>query len=286
MTTRQVSLLVALGGSLLLFGCTSSDDKNPGTDSGTPGKSDANTTVKCFSIEDDLIAKFDTDSGIKQVDGRQGGFYLYDDGSLTGKFEPAKQDDYPIDPTTGNPECSKEGSFHTKATGFGVWGAALGTDFMPKTDTGKKGTYNASQYKGVSFWAKAATTLKSVQVSFPDVWTDGGADPSTVDPAVSSCVYSAMQPEFNCSPYLVKLDFDDFPNYLGKRIGTEWQRFDIMFADTLQDKYNLGYHRPNADRIDTEHLTAMAIQVNAIYENGQPKPNDFEIWVDDIYFIK
>jgi hypothetical protein len=30
----------------------------------------------------------------------------------------------------------------------------------------------------------------------------------------------------------------------------------------------------------------MAIQANATYVNGAPTPNDFEIWVDDVNFIR
>lgn len=287
MTMRQVSLLLAMAGPLVVSGC-SGDDAKPATDSGTPGGPDTADAVvaKCISIADDLIADFATDNGLNPADGRQGGFYIYGDESVDATFDPPKQDNYPIETSIGNPECSGAGSFHTKATGFGVWGAAVGTDFMPKTATDKKGTYDASKYKGVSFWAKAAAPLTGVQVSFPDAYTDGGADPSTIDPAVSACVYSAMQPEFNCSPYLVKLGNPDFPAYENMQIDTEWKRFDIMFADTLQDKYNQGYHRPDADYIDTQHLTAMAIQVNATYVAGQPEPNDFEIWIDDVNFIQ
>ena len=82
----------------------------------------------CINIADDLIADFTTDNGLNPVDGRQGGFYVYGDGSLAGQFDPpnVKGQPYPIDKTTGNPTCSGPGSFHVHATGWGVWGAALG----------------------------------------------------------------------------------------------------------------------------------------------------------------
>jgi len=244
---------------------------------------------KCITIADDLIADFKTDNGLNPADGRTGGFYVYGDDSLAGKFDPplVKDEAYPIDTTTGNPDCSGPGSFHTKATGWGVWGSALGTDFMAKDSAGLKGSYDASKYKGISFWAKSAAPLTKVQVSFPDIYTDGGASFAGTDAAdagISQCVY-APDESVKCSPYLVKFGDSAFSAYMDYQIDTTWKRFDIMFADTLQDQYNKGFHTA-ANKIDTAHLTAMAIQVNADFSTTPPTPNDYEIWVDDINFIK
>ncbi len=263
--------------------------------------------VTCISIADDLIADFTTDNSISQVDGRQGGFYLYGDGSLAGQFVPpnVKCQPYPIDTATGNPQCSGPGSFHVKASGWGVWGAALGTDFVPKImidagvcsdDIGFKGTYDASKYKGISFWAKATAPLKGVQVSLKDVYTDGSATfaglpvPDGTLPDFTSCVISNDK-RYNCSPYLVKFGADPnyFPAYQGYQIDTTWKRFDVFFADTRQDQYNLGFHAaPDlfTSNLDVAHLTGMAIQVNATYVGSTASPNDFEIWVDDVNFIR
>jgi|GEM_PF-1393900 len=283
----------------------------------------------CISNADDLIADFTTDNGLAPVDGREGGFYLYGDNSLKGQFFPpvVKGQPYPVDKTTGNPHCSGPGSFHVTASGWGVWGAALGTDLAPKVSLEAgvnafgepfKGTYDASKYRGVSFWAKASAPLKGVQVSFPDVFTDaaatfaslfpgagvdGGstpadlpdaADPTFADPTITSCVYST-DVRYNCSPYLVKFGAklgDDslyFHAYRDYQIDTTWKRFDVYFADTHQDQYNRGFHAaPSLDQsnLDLKHLTAMAIQVNADWSTGSAKPNDFEIWIDDVYFIR
>ena len=195
---------------------------------------------------------------------------------------------YPIDTNAGNPLCSGPGSFHTKATGFAQWGAAIGADFAPKLSTSaaaNKGNYDASKYQGVSFWAKATAPLVGVQVSFPDIYTDGGADPTVVDPNAYQCAYQKGAPN-NCSPYLVKFGDATFPTaYQNYQIDTEWKRFDILFADTQQDQYNLPGELVAKPNLEVAHLTAMAIQVNAIYVNGSPTPNDFEIWIDDVNFI-
>jgi len=250
-------------------------------------------TPSCITITADKIADFTTDNSLYPADGRSGAFYVYGDGSTLGQFVPAlvTGQTYPIDTTTGNPHCSGPGSFHTKATNWAVWGAALGTNFVPvANDAGGKGTYDASKYKGVSFWAMATTPLTGVQVSFPVEYTDAAADHTLNILSVQPCVYAPANPASNCSPFLVKLGDttdSDFPAYQNMQINTVWSRFDIMFADTLQDRYNQGFHLPApSDHIDTAHLTSMAIQVNAIYQGDKVLANNFEIWVDDVYFIE
>jgi hypothetical protein len=149
---------------------------------------------------------------------------------------------------------------------------------------GKKGTYDASRYKGVSFWARAGAPLSGVKVSFPDLYTDGGVDPKSLEPGLTPCVFASGS-KFNCSPYLVKFGDSDFPTYQKYQIDTTWKRFDVFFADAQQDFYNPGFHTA-ANVLDTKHLTSLAIQVSALYVNDSAAPNDFELWLDDVYFIK
>jgi hypothetical protein len=270
-----ICLACALASSVA---CSPSDDNK--TDGGG-GKGNP----ECAVADADLIADFTMDNGLHPVSGRSGGFYVYGDSS--GAFDPPKNGDaaYPIDAANGNTTCSGPGSFRVKATGFSQWGAAMGADFVPKDGT-HKGTYDASQYKGVSFWAKAGAPLTGVQVGFPDVYSDAAADPSTLDATTSSCVYVAGANN-NCSPYLVKFGDPAFPGYAAAQIDTAWKHFYVLFSDTRQDPNNLGFHRMNIDAPDVQHLTGMAIQVNAKYDTkGVASANDFELWVDDIAFIK
>jgi hypothetical protein len=237
----------------------------------------------CLSGSDELIADFEKNSELHPADGRKSSFYVY--GDSEGSFEPAKVESsvYPIDQESGNDQCSGAGSLHTKAVGFAGWGAAISTDFVPKNGD-KKGTYDASRYRGVSFWAKARAPLSGVKVSFPDIYTDSGADPKSLNPGLTPCVFESGS-KYNCSPYLVKFGDSDFPAYKNYQIDTTWKRFDILFADTQQDFYNPGFHTAE-DKVDSTHLTSIAIQVSALYVNGRATPNDFEIWIDDVYFIK
>jgi hypothetical protein len=165
-----------------------------------------------------------------------------------------------------------------KASGFRDWGAALGTDFKVPLAPMVKDTYDASKYAGVSFWAVANSFVQYVQIKFPDVNTD--PEVSLAD----HCVLNAGFPN-NCSPYLVKLDDVDFPNYGGKLIDRTWRQFKIYFADTRQDMYNAGRPGPGG-KIDLAHLLGMAIQVNANYSTTPQTANDFELWIDDVEFFK
>lgn len=288
----SLAYLLSLASSMtFVVGC-GSNTVSPSVDTAVPDKADTaaagrdaapDVAPKCISIADDLIADFTKDNGLDPADGRQGGFYVYGDDK--GTFDPPKVDGeaYPIDSANGNPACSGPGSFHTKASGFSSWGAAMGTDFMP-ADGDFKGTYDASKYKGVSFWAKAGSALTGVQVSFPDIYTDAKGNPNSLDSTVYPCAYIPGATN-NCSPYLVKFGDSAFPNYTNSQIDTEWRRFDILFADTQQDQYNPGFHT-DANKLDSAHLTGMAIQVNADYSSGSAAANDFELWIDDVNFIK
>lgn len=280
------------GGSGSGSGGSGSGGNGSGGNSGSGGKM---LGADCLSTKNDLIADFKEDNGIYPVDGREGGFYTYGDdseksGSPLAVLDPAEGTTPGIDTANGNDECSGPGSLHVKGTGFKIWGAALGTNFAPPDpqDSTLKGWYDASKYKGISFWIKAASELKNVQVSFPDVYTDGGANATHVDPSdTERCVYGVQSD--NCSPFLVKFGDPDYPNYMDTKIDTTWRRIDVMFADTKQDKNNPpGYLLPAPDHIDLQHLTAMAIQVNALHDDATMAviANDFEVWVDDIYFIK
>ena len=200
----------------------------------------------------------------------------------------------------GNPNCSNAGSLRVKGTGFADWGAAMGVDFMPKvpTDasmfgTNVKGTYNASKYKGIAFWAKAAAPVRFVMVKFLDPYTDR----SSILPDAEWCDYKAGMPN-NCSPYIVKFGYGytgddatanaaDYPAYVDYKIDQNRKRFEILFAHTKQDRYNPGLKSPG-DKLAVDKLMGMAIQVNSDRTTtpGMILPNDFEIWIDDVTFSK
>ena len=260
----------------------------------------------CPAVEDDLISDFLVDNSLHAADGRQGGWYAYGDDlgtfAFPGKFE--------IDATQGNTNCSGPGSLHFKGMGFAMYGAATGVDWKPRPSDGDGGyadkmTYDASKYRGIAFWAKASAPLDGVQVSFPDLYTDGAAPshdmPDPTNPTnpplcmasdgTCRCIYNGAS-ALNCSPYLVQFGRTGdaaadtvFAGYASYRLETTWKRFQVLFVDSRQDPGNGGYHTPD-DRLSVDKLTAMAIQINADYSTGSAKARDFDVWIDDVYFIK
>jgi hypothetical protein len=160
--------------------------------------------------------------------------------------------------------------------------------------------YDASAYRGIAFWAKASAPLDGVQVSFPDIYTDNAAPPHDMpdpfDPTMNLCEDCVCQyvPGFpnNCSPYLVQFGKKGdaaadvlFSGYASYQVDTTWKRFQVLFVDTKQDPGNGGYHTM-ADRLTVDQLTAMAIQINADYSSGGAMARDFDLWIDDVTFIK
>jgi hypothetical protein len=253
-------------------------------------------------MPDDLISDFEVDNSLAPVSGRQGGWYTY--GDDVGDFATGGDSGFNID-AAGNPNCSPNGSLHVKGTGFAMWGAAMGADFRPRPagvdgGYGTKMTYDASAYRGIAFWAKSSAPLDGIQVSFPDLYTDNAAPPHDMplpsDPTMFECMDCVCQYASgfsnNCSPYLVQFGRKGdaaadvlFSGYANYQLDTTWKRFQVLFVDTKQDPGNGGYHPPG-DRLTVDKLTAMAIQINADYSTGLPQARDFEIWLDDVTFIK
>jgi hypothetical protein len=298
MRSAFVALLIA---GFAGVGCKSSS-ASPPADGGDTGGTAANCPTP-----DDLISDFEVDNSLAPVDGRQGGWYTY--GDANGMFLTGGPNGYNID-GGGNPNCSPGGSLHVKGTGFSIYGAATGVDWKPRPSDGDGGygdkmTYDASKYRGIAFWAKASAPLDGIQVSFPDLYTDGAApshdmpDPNNpTGPALCMasdgscrCIYNG-QSALNCSPYLVQFGLKGdaaadvtFSGYASYQIDTTWKRYQILFVDTRQDPGNGGYHPPS-NTLTADKLTAMAIQINADYSTGAAKARDFEIWLDDVSFIK
>ena len=292
MRSPFVALLVT---GLSVVGCKSSGSSpTDGGDGGLLASCPQNTP-------DDLISDFEADNSLAPVDGRQGGWYTY--GDDVGTFAYGGANGYEVT-ADGNPNCSPNGSLHVKGTGFKMWGAAMGVDWKPRPSDGDGGygdkmTYDASKYRGIAFWVKASAPLDGVQVGFPDLYTDGGAAAHEMLPDPMSgasctdckCIYNAAS-DYNCSPYLVQFGRKGdaaadtvFSGYANVQINTMWQRIQILFVDTKQDPGNGGY-TPPTDRLTVDKLTAMAIQINADYSTGAAQARDFEIWLDDVSFIK
>jgi len=259
-----LSSLFLAGLALGTTGCPSSDESNGGTGGSGGGGGGGSTGAGCPTDATALISDFTTSTGIEPLDGRSGGWYFY--GDSAGSWEPATTAGASIPPDMTMGACSPAGSLHMKGTDFSMWGAGMGTNFKDPVG-GVKQPYDASKYTGILFRAKAAMSVSHMQVKFIDVNTD----PEVASPKCMNL--SNGNPE-NCSPYLVK----------DLTIPPDWKEFKIAFADAIQDPYNTGYV-PTPDEAAKSMLTGVQIQINANYDaSGTASPNNFDIWVDDVYF--
>jgi hypothetical protein len=277
------SAVLAAAGLLLAAGCSSKSGSN------TDGSSSL-----CPAM-DDLISDFKQDNGVFPIDGRSGGWFTYADRSGFGTLSPPEGGNALPDLDTGNPNCSGPGSLHILSMGFTDWGSALGTDLVPKVtlDGGTApGTYDASKYRGIAFWARAVAPIPFVQVAVLDPWT---GYPSSLA-AADQCMYTASDPTVNCSPYLVKFGYGymgeamtsvmaDYPKFINVGIDTTWRRFEILWDDMKQDSTNPGRPSPG-NKLNVDKITGIRIQVNTNHDTDPPTATNWELWLDDVSFVK
>jgi hypothetical protein len=194
----------------------------------------------------------DNDAQITPASGRNGYWYVGNDGTASGTQEPAigmfkmfKLPDGELPDSTY--------AAHMKVEGFTLWGAVLGFNFNQQL--GKPQPYDASEFCGVSYWGKAAAAT-TLRFRLPDgdthpegkVCTDGG-------PAGEAC-------------------YDHFGT--SAAFTTTWQKFTVMFASLEQ--IGTGYH--------PEDMMFKADQMFGLEWALPGSGKAYEIWVDDVSFLK
>ncbi len=128
-----------------------------------------------------------------------------------------------------------------KVGGADIVYAGMGLNFVDP-----KGTYDASKYKGISFWAKKGPgSIGTVRMKVPDVQTDP-------DGGICHQCFNDHGMTF------------EFTN--------DWVQYTIPFTSMNQEDWG-----PKDSGIDPTKLYGIQWQVNV-------KGADFDIWVDDIQF--
>jgi hypothetical protein len=183
----------------------------------------------------------DTNNQILDQDGRNGYIYTYADSEGTT-----------IDPAGGGPFTMTPGGangsqYALRMSGqlanSGVVYAATGMNFVDP-----KGPYDASKYKGISFYAKKGPgSTSKVRIKVPD---------KNTDPDGGVCGACA----------------NDFGMNL--KLSEEWQKFIVPFSSLRQDS---GWGNPRPRSVASEAVFAVQFQVN---EKGRP----FDVWIDDLAF--
>jgi endoglucanase len=121
--------------------------------------------------------------------------------------------------------------------------AALGLNL-----TDPKGPFDASKYKGISFFAKKGPgSTGKVRIKFPD---------KNTDPDGGVCGACA----------------NDFGMQL--TLSEEWQKYIVPFSALRQES---GWGNPRPRSVSPEAIYAIQFQVN---DKGRP----FDVWVDDLAF--
>lgn len=221
-----------------------------GSAEGSPGDAGSGETSGEGGVKLALIDDLESNTGlILAVSGRSGAWFTYNDGTGTqspiagGKFLPTAT-------TPARPSSTY--AARTSGSAFTTWGAGMGfnlNDPPSGPNMGVRGVYDASGYKGFSFWARVGQGSATVRFNVPAKDTDlmGGV----------------CMPATACS------------DYYGKTLPltTEWVQYSVLFSDLHQQGWGM-----SIPTFDPKTLYAVQFKVD---------PNtSFDVWVDDIAFVE
>ena len=153
----------------------------------------------------DMIDDFEDGNGaLLPEDGRQGFWYIFNDGSVGSSQMPPSDMVLPVDGGANNTSYA----MHTSGSGFTVWGAGLGIDFRNMGGNNPlKLPYDASSYSGIVLMAKGNGPIRvSVQIEATVPVAEGG-----------TC-------ESECDAHGILLDFTE-----------DWQQFELPFDQLAQE---------------------------------------------------
>jgi hypothetical protein len=233
----------------------SAGDAAGSSTAGTPSAGSSSAGAGGMPASGDADAVDDMEDGNAQIasaPGRNGYWYVGNDGTVGGTQEPPV-DAFAMAKLTAGERQNSSYAAHTKVTGFKGWGSVLGLNFTEQLGTVQ--AYDASAYCGVRYWAKAAVAT-TLRLRIPDgdthpvggVCVDGGA-------AGMAC-------------------YDHFSS--SAAFTTEWQQFSVMFGDLQQT--GTGYH-PSDMKLKADKLYGLEWALSGANQT-------YEIWIDDVELLK
>jgi endoglucanase len=157
------------------FQCTLGENTLSGDTSGPP------------SVIDDLE---DGDTQISSTDGRQGAWFVFDDGTAG-----SRPDSVQIEPAN---RASSQSAACISGQGFTGWGGGIGFS-LAQAPGAARGLYDASGYTGITFWARG--TARQFRVLLVDEFSDPAGGKCT------SC-YDDFQAPFTPSDEWQQFTFD------------------------------------------------------------------------------
>jgi len=195
--------------------------------------------------ETGLIADGENNSNqIANIEDRGGYWYTFVDDAGSTVVPEAGKNGGTFQMTPGGANGTKYAAHMSGKVGGGnALYVGMGFNFVDP-----KGTYDASKYKGISFWAKKGPgSASKVRLKVPDAQTD---------PEGKIC----------------KECFNDFGKDL--ELYDNWTQYVIPFFTMKQDPT---WGNPHPDQIDSSKLYGVQFQFN--------KPGEvFDMWLDEIEF--
>ncbi len=189
----------------------------------------------------------DGDASILVSGDRNGAWFSIHDGT-PGSLWPPSDSPFVMSPLSQMRGASKV-SVRSNGSGFSTWGAAVGLVF--KIDDAKQPVfYDASQYKGVTFWARIGddNSTTSLRAEFPDKNT--------------AALGGVCQGD-RCNGHFGRVI----------SLSQAWKQFTLAFSELKQPEF--GMPQPAVDLV---HLAGIQ------FEFG--KDATFYVLIDDIAFYK
>jgi hypothetical protein len=218
---------------------------------GTAGRAGGSGGPPVLDLIDDLE---DGNGSIRVAGVRNGIWDTSNDMTAGGTQTPPPSMFAPIALGADVPYAGDKFAAYTKGSGFTVYGAFMNVSMRSWPDYATTPTYDASAYAGLSFWAKvgpSATTTVRVRFISADTDPRGGKCKTTGTPD--------------------QLCFNHY--YLDVPVTTSWKLYSIRFADFTQT--NTGEIFPV---IDLSQMYGLEFY----FLSGA----SFEIWIDDLSFMK
>lgn len=188
----------------------------------------------------------DCDPGIAMRGGREGGWYVANDGLGTQTpMASVSMPPLPERPGALSTMCA----MHTKGSGFTEWGAILGIVLLVGQNQ-PPCPYDVSPHRGVRFYAKGTISDDTLEVQFPTVQTHAPAQGGT------------CKGEGKCGDHF---------RVAVTSLAADWREYSVSFADARQD----GWGNP---------VTFDPTQVLNVEFRTRPDTT-FEFWIDQVSFF-
>lgn len=262
----SATALVACGGG---GGGGTGSGGSSGTGTGGTGSGGTSGTVDCsmnVATNEDTISDFeDGTGGVLVSQGRNGGWYAYNDMSATCMETPAGMGSANAEMIPGG-RCGSMFAIHVFGSGCTLWGAGVGTDFAapPPPDGGavdagatavRKTEYDVSMFTGIQFWARGEMgKTPSVRVKLPmtsETKVADGGDCMATEVGMDKCS-------------------DDYGSKIV--LSPTWKLYKLPFSAMAQEKWGKAFDW------DPKKVTSVQMQV--------AMSTMFDFWVDDVAFYK